>query len=790
MQKNVAGQKLTVFAFDSTTNLPKTGDAANLTAYVAKDDGSLTALGDTSATEISSSNAAGKYTFDLAQSETNANKLDFSAKSSTANVVVVAPTLYTQPANYQSLAIDSNGVASADVASVDGDADAAAALKDEYATIPALPVASPVARFIAGHGMYDSDVGGSLVTATSGTVGRFEDQSGNGNHLTQSTSGDRPFYDAERNLLTFPENDNTWMGGTLAGNRNSLSVFVIGDLTPRRRGFHGSGFAGTSGMQSVVSFDTLGTPTLLLVHQGLNTGGPGNPGCLSVYDGVGSGDAVYTHTTQRVPSSLAFFGVTGGSSYQTYVHKKKQTGKSVTSGTFAEFFLGYDPTNRGLHGNIREVLVYDRTLSDAEVAALADYAERVHGVVDPDEAPVVFIADGDSITSGVGTTLNRNWFAQMIARTPNVVAYNNAEASIYALTLDTYATIFTDALYNPTARNVYWLFAGTNDIALGSVTGTVAYDRLMASYAARKSAGADRVVIVSMLPRNSVETARGVLNSALRAAFPLSTPYGSLIFTNTDGDFLVDIGNHPTIGQSGQNDNATYYSTDDIHLNEEGARVLAETAAPLARALAQDGMVAIDQDKLAAILERAELYLDASIDDARNDIIGDINNVQFDIEAVDEKLGTPQDTIAADLLATKEVVDEKLDVPVSSVEGGGATQPRINRKPSPGFTTKISRRADGTYKATMPIRLTAGDVDEVFVFVDMSPLFGTEDYVETVGTPVVSDGDLTAAETGPRDTYAVVELGGEAAEDCTVTVPVTMTSGTTVPVVFDVEVLE
>jgi hypothetical protein len=44
MQKNVTGQKLIVFAFDSTTSLPVSGDAANLTAYVSKDYGTVTVL--------------------------------------------------------------------------------------------------------------------------------------------------------------------------------------------------------------------------------------------------------------------------------------------------------------------------------------------------------------------------------------------------------------------------------------------------------------------------------------------------------------------------------------------------------------------------------------------------------------------------------------------------------------------------------------------------------------------------------------------------------------------------
>jgi hypothetical protein len=98
MFKNVAA-KFMVFAFDSTTNLPKTGDAANITAYVSKDYGTVTVLGDTSATEMDSTNAKGYYLFDAAQAETNADCLMVSAKSSTSNIVVVgAPAvIYTRP---------------------------------------------------------------------------------------------------------------------------------------------------------------------------------------------------------------------------------------------------------------------------------------------------------------------------------------------------------------------------------------------------------------------------------------------------------------------------------------------------------------------------------------------------------------------------------------------------------------------------------------------------------------------------------------------------------------------
>src|SRR6476646_9099858 len=111
MFKNVASQKLIVFAFDATTNIPKTGDAANITAYVSKDYGAATVLGDTTATELDATNAKGYYLFDLTQAETNADTLHFTAKSATANIVVVGSpaTVFPYPANFTATSIDASG---------------------------------------------------------------------------------------------------------------------------------------------------------------------------------------------------------------------------------------------------------------------------------------------------------------------------------------------------------------------------------------------------------------------------------------------------------------------------------------------------------------------------------------------------------------------------------------------------------------------------------------------------------------------------------------------------------
>lgn len=109
MFKNVASQKIALLAVDSATGRPKTGDAANLTAYVAKDFGTVTAMADTTATEMSATNAPGWYWWDVTQAESNADALLFSGKSATGGVDVVGTLVYTLPANFTALNVSTAG---------------------------------------------------------------------------------------------------------------------------------------------------------------------------------------------------------------------------------------------------------------------------------------------------------------------------------------------------------------------------------------------------------------------------------------------------------------------------------------------------------------------------------------------------------------------------------------------------------------------------------------------------------------------------------------------------------
>lgn len=197
MQKNVASQKVIVFAFNATTNAPVTGDAANISAYISKDFGAVTQLTDTSATEMDATNAKGYYLFDAAQAETNADVILVSGKSSTANVVVVgAPaTIFTTPPNYTLLSIAaitgyviSSDVANAVTASVSAitqpAADVIAGRTWVYSGGPR-SLSGPADAIIVAGGITGDSLDG---TATSVIADAVWDEAING-HVSVGTTG-------------------------------------------------------------------------------------------------------------------------------------------------------------------------------------------------------------------------------------------------------------------------------------------------------------------------------------------------------------------------------------------------------------------------------------------------------------------------------------------------------------------------------------------------------------------------------------------------------------------------
>lgn len=116
LYKNVASQKLAVYAHDTAADAAKTGDAAQISAQISLDGGATAATNDAAPTELDAADAPGIYIFDLTQAETNADLVIVCPVSSTADVSLEPVIIYTLPGTNAGVSADAtkiNGVAAA-----------------------------------------------------------------------------------------------------------------------------------------------------------------------------------------------------------------------------------------------------------------------------------------------------------------------------------------------------------------------------------------------------------------------------------------------------------------------------------------------------------------------------------------------------------------------------------------------------------------------------------------------------------------------------------------------------
>lgn len=95
--KNVASQKIAIYAHDTAADTPKTGNAASITAQISLDGGATAATNDVNPTELDATDAPGIYIFDMTQAETYADLVILSAVSGTADISIESVIVYTLP---------------------------------------------------------------------------------------------------------------------------------------------------------------------------------------------------------------------------------------------------------------------------------------------------------------------------------------------------------------------------------------------------------------------------------------------------------------------------------------------------------------------------------------------------------------------------------------------------------------------------------------------------------------------------------------------------------------------
>ena len=258
----------------------------------------------------------------------------------------------------------------------------------------------------------------------------------------------------------------------------------------------------------------------------------------------------------------------------------------------------------GFAGGVYYAVVYNRALSDAEVAQCVTYvngvlAARNGGVSLGDTIPVnkpLLLFQGDSITYGVGANYAQGW-ASLVGRSL-YGAYRDVSGALPAVAASAtgagwgyinFGPPNVDPLltaYGSPSSNVVFISLGVNDINAGGATVASVTAALQDRVNKVKAAGASKVVMATITPRsNGNETLRAAIN--LNIVGTGSTPITGI-------DAIADFGNDPMMGSFANTTGTThtYYNGDGVHPGQLGHNILAS----IARAALVS--IGVDTDKL------------------------------------------------------------------------------------------------------------------------------------------------------------------------------------------------
>lgn len=402
----------------------------------------------------------------------------------------------------------------------------------------------------AGVGLYTD--AGTTAAGHDDLVYQWSDQSGSGNHALQATSGNRPKWNTLDGYVEWclagGQNQQPFLSlANLSLGTQAMSVFVISTpLTLRGK---------SNGEDGIRTFLKAGTGSFEFGYCHETAYGNNTLRTLAVNNGA------WRAGSSLVPTSPCLLGMIGSASSCRYlVNESTDTIAALGSATVSNFSLfGQSGTDRSFWGGVREVIIYNRAVTDQELADLRTYAQS-RGAVYASQARNVLLFIGDSITTGQTAALNRNYQRHLRALMPPCVEYTIAKGSAGLSTMLTDRPTYYDPYVTAGKRCVVSIFAGSADIGAGA-SGATAFTRVTTLAADLRTAGFGKICVTKMLPRTGFDAERAAYNGAM-------TSDGLASF-----DALSEWGADSNMGQQDQHLNETYYHTDHLHPNATGHQV-------------------------------------------------------------------------------------------------------------------------------------------------------------------------------------------------------------------------
>lgn len=221
--------------------------------------------------------------------------------------------------------------------------------------------------------------------------------------------------------------------------------------------------------------------------------------------------------------------------------------------------------NAGFFSNYQllECLVFDSTLSAGDKASVREYLTAKHSLV----TRSVLVCDGNSLTSGTGSTGGNTYPAQLHALLGGASYYRLDNAGVGGQTtqqMTADATTDIDPLRDNWHIPILCALEVGNDIVLNALTGAQA-EANYATYCGDRQTAGFTVIAMTCFARGGLtgpqETARQDANTLIRANWA------------TYADALCDLDADARLSNPAD---ATYFYFDEVHLNNAGYGVIAE----------------------------------------------------------------------------------------------------------------------------------------------------------------------------------------------------------------------
>ena len=296
----------------------------------------------------------------------------------------------------------------------------------------------------------------------------------------------------------------------------------------------------------------------------------------TLHSSAGSADAMF-EVEDNQWHILTF--VRDGAQRRFYVDGVPAGGKSATDTPLhiTDYHLFAYKTAATYAGRLAELLLYRDAHDAGTIAAMHEYLrEKWRPLFRPPEQDLVAFV-GNSITTGMYCGNGKTWSSQSARQLPQLTHwYNLSRGGITTQGLAALAPDSLDPLLkSTTARSVLIFWEGTNDLVVNRASAEAAHEAIQAYCRARREAGWQRIIVMTVLPRESspaFEEQRQRLNVLLRAHY------------SDYADALADIAAHPEIGEAGDEKNREYYA-DGVHTTARGNEIIAGVVLPHLRAM-------------------------------------------------------------------------------------------------------------------------------------------------------------------------------------------------------------